>query len=317
MPRWVVPPLIAAGMIRFYSWWLEVVTADDDVLLSRRRQLAGELRRLREQAGMSGRKLAERAGISQSKVSRIESGATLPTAAEVASWVSAIDASAAETGALKVLTDAAYTEVHPFDDILRGPVHLQRNIRDLENRSGVKLAYQPSVIPGLLQTAEYARRLLTMLRPPYPESDIPAVVAARLDRQTALFDPARKFHFLITEAALRFRLGPATMMVAQLDRIATLSTLDNVQIGLIPADAQAHTYVPHGFAIFEGVDGGPDALVLAETVHAHLTVGADGHVRLYQEHWTLLTQAAVFHDPARDLLMKVSEDMHKLAAQDP
>lgn len=316
MLRWIMLQSAAANMIRSYSRLLEVVKADDDVLLGRRRQLAGELRRLREQAGMSGRKLAELAGISQSKVSRIESGAALPTVAEVASWVSAIDASAAENVALKTLTDAAYTEVHPFDDILLGPGHLQGSIRELENMSGVKLAYQPSVIPGLLQTAEYARRLLTMLRPPYPEPDIPAVVAARLDRQTALFDRARTFHFLITEAALRFRLGPATMMVAQLDRIATLSTLENVQIGLIPADALAHTYVPHGFVIFEGVDGGPDALVLAETVHANLTIGMAGYVRLYQEHWTLLTQAAVFDDRARDMLMKVSEDVRKLSAQD-
>jgi transcriptional regulator with XRE-family HTH domain len=293
-----------------------VVTADEDTLFGRRRQLGEELLRLRERAVLSGRELAVQVGISQSKVSRIESGAALPTVSEVISWASATKASAAESRALQMLTEAADTEVHPFDDILGGPGHIQEIIRKLEEDSGTKLAYQPSVVPGLLQTPEYTRRALAMFRPPYPEHHIPAVIDARLRRQAALFEPAREFRFLITEAALRFRLGPATMMAAQLDRIAAISTLENVEIGLIRADALVKTYVPHGFVIFEAVDGGPGALVLAETVHANLSISRPGHVRLYHEQWALLKEMAVFDAAARDLLMKVSEDMRKASVQD-
>ncbi len=287
------------------------------MFLGKRRQLGGELRRLREQAGLSGRDLAALVGISQSKVSRIESGATIPTVPEVTGWASATRAADSAPDVLRMLTDAAYNEVHPWDDALRDQAHLQDAIQELENSSGVKQIYEPSVVPGLLQTAEYARRLFTMFEPPYAERDIPAVVAGRLDRQTALFDPARRFEFLITEAALRFRLGPASVMAAQLDRIASLSTLDNVDIGLIPLDAAVATHVPHGFVVFETVDGGPDALVLVETVHANLTVSAAGHVALYRRQWSLLKEPAVFGAAARDLLTAVTMDMRKLAPELP
>jgi transcriptional regulator with XRE-family HTH domain len=296
---------------------LGVGTANRDVLLDKRRQLGSELRRLREQAGLSGRELAGVIGISQSKVSRIETGATIPTVPEVASWATATSAADGTSEVLRMLTDAAYTEVHPWDDALREQAHLQDSIQELENNSGRKLIYEPSVVPGLLQTAEYARRLFTMFEPPYADRDIPAVVAARLDRQTALFDPARKFEFLITEAALRLRLGPASMMVAQLDRISSLSTLENVGVGLIPLDAAVLTHVPHGFVVFESVDGGPDALVLVETVHANLTISAAGHVALYRRQWSLLMQSAVFGTVARDLLAAMIADVRTLSLESP
>ena len=289
---------------------------DGDVLLGKRRQLGGELRRLREQAGLSGRDLAGRMGISQSKVSRIESGAAVPTVPEVASWVAETKAPATAAKGLRILMDAAYTEVHPWDDALREHGHLQDAIQELENSSGAKLVYEPSVVPGLLQTAEYARRVFSLFQPPYAERDIPAVVAGRLDRQTALFDPGRQFGFLITEAALRFRPGPAAMMAAQLDRIATLATLENVDIGLIPSGVLATTHVPNGFSIFESADGGPDALVLIETAHAGLTVGAVGHVAVYRKQWSLLSQMAITGGEARALLAAITADTRALTADE-
>ena len=289
---------------------------DQDVLLERRRRLGGELRRLREQAGLSGRDLAGLLGISQSKVSRIESGAALPTVPEVKGWTNGTAASALDSEMLQMLADAAYMEIRPWDDALRGQAHLQDSIRELESGRGIELTYEPSIVPGLLQTAEYARRLFTMFRPQLAEHEIPAAVKGRVGRQDGLFDPARRFEFLITEAALRLRLGPASVTAAQLDRIATLGTLENVGIGLIPASALARTYVPHGFVIFESTDGQPDALVLAETVHANLTMSAAGHVELYRQHWALLSETAVFGAEARDLLTVVSEDVRKLSAED-
>lgn len=281
-----------------------------DVLLIQRRRLSAELRRLREQVGLSGRQLAEQIGISQSKISRIESGATMPTVPEVSAWAAAVGAPASATEKLLMLTDAAYTEVHPWDSAMRGRTHLQDDIQEIENRAGTKLVYEPSAVPGLLQTAEYARRVFTIFEPTYAELDIPAVVAGRLDRQIALFDQGQRFGFLITEAALRLRIGPPAMMASQLDRIGSLSTLENASIGLIPQDAPAVTHVPHGFVIFEPTDREKgDALVLVETVHANLTVSEPGHVALYRRQWSLLEQMAVYDDAARDLLAVISADI--------
>jgi transcriptional regulator with XRE-family HTH domain len=293
-----------------------VAATDEDVLLEHRRRLGGELRRLREQRGLSGRDLAGLIGVSQSKVSRIESSAALPTVPEVISWAKATAATDNDGEMLKILTDAAYAEVHSWDDVLPGRGHLQDGIRDLEDRTGVKRNYSPSLVPGLLQTAEYARRVFTMFLPPYPEQEIPAVIAGRLNRQAALFDPARRFEFLITESALRLRLGPASMMAAQLDRIATLSTLENLDVGLIPQAAMVRTIVPSGFIIFEALGSGLDAFVLTETVHANVTASADGYVKLYRQHWDLLKETALFGNGARDFIAWVAEDMRKLSLEE-
>jgi transcriptional regulator with XRE-family HTH domain len=288
-----------------------------DVLLVQRRRLSAELRRLREQAGLSGRQLAEQIGISQSKISRIESGATMPTVPEVNAWAATVGAPASATEKLLMLTDAAYTEVHPWDTAMRGRTHLQDDIQEIENRAGTKLVYEPSVVPGLLQTAEYARRVFTIFEPTYAELDIPAVVAGRLDRQIALFDQGQRFGFLITEAALRLRIGPPAIMAAQLDRIGSLSTLGNVSIGLITQDARAVTHVPHGFVIFEPASREKgDALVLVETVHANLTVSEPGYVELYRRQWSLLEEMAVYDDAARELLATVSADIRAARRND-
>src|SRR5579863_6591428 len=73
-------------------------------------RLAGELRRLRDLSGLSGRELARRMGTNQSRVSRIESGATVPSLPEVSAWASAIGASTGVHDSLVALAEAASTE---------------------------------------------------------------------------------------------------------------------------------------------------------------------------------------------------------------
>ena len=302
------------GVERVSGGWLSA--GEGGALLGKRRRLGAELRRHREQAGVSGRQLAERIGISQSKVSRIESGTTVPTIPQVMAWAAAIGVSGGAAETLLTLADAAYTEVHPWSVALQGRTHLQDDIQELENRAGMKRIYEPSVIPGLLQTAEYARRVFAMFQPAYAELDIPAVVAGRLDRQVALFDAARRFEFLISEAALRWRVGPKDLLRAQLDRIASVGTLENVSIGLIPQAALVLTHVPHGFVIIESTDDEDDALVMVETVHANLTVGEASQVDLYRRQWSLLAQMAVYGTAAHDLLVRVAADIGNLGSDD-
>ncbi|HEU5024681.1 MAG TPA: helix-turn-helix transcriptional regulator [Spirillospora sp.] len=296
----------------------------EQALLSSRRRLAGELRRLREQAGLSGRQLAERIGMSQSKISRIESSITLPTAVEVTAWGAAAGCSDADIAMLGVLADSAYTEVHPWTTALHDRGHLQDDIQDIESRARKRMIYEPSLVPGLLQTAEYARRVFTMFDPPYLESDLPTAIAARLDRQVALFDRDMMFDFLISEAALRWRAGPPRTLLAQYDRIASLDTLDNVSVGLIPHSAPALTHAPHGFVVLEDIAGEDDsgaageagALALVETVHANLTVSDPLQIALYRRQWSRLAQMAVYGGDARDLLAAIAAEVRALAEEE-
>jgi transcriptional regulator with XRE-family HTH domain len=283
-------------------------------LSGKRLRLGAELRRARELGGLSGRQLAQRIGISQSKVSRAESGSALLSIPEVAAWASATGVSPDVASLLSALTEAAYTEVHNWGNTFRDRPHIQGDIQDLEKRACKVLTFQPSVVPGLLQTAEYARQVFTMFQPPYPEAEVPEVLAARLDRQFALFAGSQRFEFLITEAALRWRPGPPALLQAQLDRIASLSTLDTVSIGLIPLSVEAVTNTSHGFVLFEMAEHDEsDAVVLVETIHANLVVNDPESIALYRARWSLLEQMAISGDEALAFLAALASDVKKAA----
>jgi transcriptional regulator with XRE-family HTH domain len=115
-----------------------------------RRQLAFELRRLRDQAGISGRDMAKAIGMSQSKVSRIESGVAMPRLPEVEQWADATGASPGAKRSLLSLTERAFTEIHHWRTTLRARPHLQHELREREARTRVSRSFQPSVVPGLL-----------------------------------------------------------------------------------------------------------------------------------------------------------------------
>lgn len=277
---------------------------------TKRQRLAAELRRLRDLAGISGRDLAQRMQISQSKVSRIESGATLPSLPEVMAWADAVGM--AETSEwLTALTEAAFTEVHTWRAALQRQPHLQGEIQEWEARAQTSRTFQPSVVPGLLQTAEYARRTFQMSPVPYAQADIAAAVAGRLERQLSLFRDDKRFNFLITEAALRWCPGPSKLMIPQLDRIASLSTLDNVSIGLIPHRGQALTFMSHSFVIYDHQNDDLDTFVEVETIHANLIINDPGDVALYENRWSLLSQMAILDGQVRQLLAALAAEFDK------
>lgn len=277
-----------------------------------REQLAAELRRLRDLAGVSGRELAQRIGISQSKVSRIESGSAVPSLPEVTAWGKELGVSVETQERLTSLTRAAYTDVRSWHAAMQRRGHLQDDIQEQEARSREVRIFQPSVVPGLLQTAEYARRVFSLFQVPYTDDNLAAAVAARVHRQLALYEESRQFDFLITEAALRWRPGPPRLLLAQLDRIASISTLENVSLGVLPQSAEAVTFISHGFVIYDSADEDHDPVVSVETIHADVAVMAPEDVDLYRTRWSLLQQMAIFDGDAREFLGDIAGDIRAI-----
>lgn len=280
-----------------------------------REQLAAELRRLRDLSGVSGRDLAQRIGISQSKVSRIESGAVVPSLPEVIAWGEELGVSVEAQERLTALTEAAYNEVHPWRAALQRRGNLQDTIQDLESTATRIYTFQPALVPGLLQTAEYARRVIAMFHRQYSDKDPAAEVAGRLHRQLSLYETNRHFDFLITETALRWRPGPVALQLAQLDRIASVSTLENVTVGLIPLDVEATALTTHNFVVYEGDDGATDSTVTVETIHADMTVDSAEHVETYRSRWETLSRMALFGDEAQEFLRDVIADLRTRSAK--
>ncbi|MBF6181542.1 helix-turn-helix domain-containing protein [Nocardia otitidiscaviarum] len=276
-----------------------------------RQQLGTELRRLRDLAGISGRELAKRVGISQSTLSRIEGGHVVPPLPQVLDWAEAVGAEPDCRESLRTLTEAAHSpEVSDWAAALAGRPHLQDDVRAFEEDAQTVRNFQPSLVPGLLQTADYARRVFANFDPPYAPDALAAALAARLERQRVLYDPTKRFEFLITEAALRFRPGPHRVLLAQLDRIISIETLDTVTIGVIPQDIEASTTIPHGFVIYENAD---HAVASAEPIAGSLVTRGPELVDAHRRHWVALTRMAVFDSDAREFLAELRAEIHRVA----
>ncbi len=277
-----------------------------------REYLSSELGRLRRLSGLSGRDLAVRVAISQSKVSRIESGASVPTLPEVIAWADAVNVSEETRDHLVRLTEAAYTDVETYRSAYRGRSHLQDQTRMYETTAHTIRNFHPAMVPGLLQTAEYTRRVLSLLDTTGIETlDYGAAAIARARRQEILYDETKRFDFLITEAALRWQSHDTRLLLPQLDRIASVSSLHNVWIGLLPYDAPIQGVPEHNFQLYSDRDEDQEPIVRVEMIHARLTISDPQDVAIYQEQFARWSEAALHGDEAREFLRQIADDLQE------
>jgi hypothetical protein len=180
----------------------------------------------------------------------------------------------------------------------------QRSIGELEAKSSTLRAFESAFIPGLLQTPEYARYLLAESSAFHgTPCDLDRSVRARMQRQQVLYARGKRFHFVVTEAALRHLVCPQQVLVAQLDRLLPLSVLPGVQFGVIPFTARYAFTPTHGFWIHD------DRLVLVETIAAELRLTDDQEVRTYVRAFEHLAASARYGRDARSVVISVLDDL--------
>ncbi len=130
-----------------------------------RQRLAALLRQLREDTGATQTEFGALVGMHQAKVSRLEIGKQLPTSADIDAWADAARANQAARDQLADRLAAALTETSAHaDDLAGGFAAKQAQLSAAEQTVSVVRSYSLAV-PGLLQTAEYARRLIAMQAP--------------------------------------------------------------------------------------------------------------------------------------------------------
>jgi len=283
-------------------------------LLFERRRLATRLQQLREVAGLTTYQLASRLGVSQSKVSKIENARVAVSVRDVEAWARATGVSPEKTTELVERAELALTEAVNWRSALREGLPVkQRQVGELERAATVIRSFQLAVIPGLLQTAEYARRMFVGHHPA-GRPDIGAAVAARLERQAILYNETKRFEFIITEAVLRWRVGPIPMTLAQLDRLRSLATLPNVAVGIIPLAAEVPVWHGSAFTLFEFEDdeddGDANSLVHVELLTSWTNVSDPNDVGAYREAFQRLRDAAIFDEAAQALLTAIMDDLH-------
>ncbi|MEU1792174.1 helix-turn-helix transcriptional regulator [Streptomyces sparsogenes] len=229
----------------------------------RQRRFGAEVRKLRESAGLSASQSAAVMNMNPSHISNVESGRTglsperlraLATAAgrEDSTYVDALVELGQASG--KGWWTAYRAKLRPS----------LMDLAELEAGSDAILCYEPTFIPGLLQTREYATAIhrAGYVRTSREEDEL--AIKFRLERQKVLTgERAPRFHAIIHEAALRPSLGDRALMRGQLLRLIELSRLPNVTLQVVPFDGP----VPFGssFTMIE-----PAVAELSTVIVAHV-----------------------------------------------
>ncbi|WP_431933664.1 helix-turn-helix domain-containing protein [Nonomuraea jabiensis] len=268
----------------------------------RLRALGELLRRLRRDAGLTGKDLAQRAQVAQPTISRIETGQLLPTPETVERLVAALGLDEAGRAELDALLVRLRDEVSR----LKGGLAGREAANAARVRAGRRLtSFQSAVIPALLQTADCARLALAVGRD-VEEGDAAKAAAVRVEAQSVLFDSAREFSFLLTEGAVRTWPGPPSLMLAQLDRLVTVATLSHVTLGVVPWSVQVPTFPLHGFTIYD------DTVSVIESLTGDLTLTGPDELAAHVETFEAFAGVAVYGDELRKLLESIADDYRQL-----
>jgi transcriptional regulator with XRE-family HTH domain len=204
----------------------------------RGRRLAAELRRLRERAGLTGDEVAQRLGWSGSKISRIELHRTGVKQADLRKLLDLYHVDEPHRGELFALARESSQKnrlekaTASFPPEYAEHLHAEAEAESVWN-------WEPQIVPGLLQTEDYARAMMRGWQSMFalPPSDLERRVQARLVRQQLLTrDPPLELSVVIDESVLRRRFGSKLIMSQQLRRLAEASELPNVELRVLPLD---------------------------------------------------------------------------------
>lgn len=237
--------------------------------LNRPGGLARHLRDLRRAARMTGTHLARDLGWPQSKVSKIETGRQMPTEDDILAWARTCHADDSTAQALLGhLAEAQGIHREWRQQVRLGQTAIQHNYDELAHNATMIRNAEVVYIPGLLQTADYARcRIAEGVRlHGASQEEIEAATARRMQRQQILYDTTKTFEFIVTEAALRLLLCPRQTMLAQLDRLLGLTGMSHIKFGIIPFGVELPTTPQNAFILFDNKLAVVETFV-GETMH--------------------------------------------------
>ena len=274
----------------------------------RRRRLALELRRLREAAHLTCEEVAEHLECSASKISRVETGRVSVSPRDVRDMLKLYGVPEQQRDSLVQLSrDSrqkgwwhAYSDINPQFATYVG----------LESAASEIRVYEVNLIPGLLQTEEYARTMIRSGTMNGNLEDVDRMVALRMARQPALTrDDPPMLWTVVDEAALRRRVGGTELMRSQLEHVLELSSLKNVAMQVIPFGAGAHPAMGRPFVILvfpERID--PDVVYLEDLTSAFYLEDVD-EVDRYNVFFNHLRATALSFDDSAALVTSVLKDL--------
>ncbi len=276
----------------------------------RRRQLMAELRRLRDAAGLTQEDVAGRLDWHPTKVMRIETGRTAPHPNDVRVMLALYGVSDPEQAAalVKLAQDARQRGWwYSYRDVL---LNRYEFFIGLETEASSIRNFELALIPGLLQTKDYARALIGGGPMELDAGDVDRRVEVRMTRQQILAQAGRpQLWAILDEAAIHRTVGGPAVMRRQLESLAQAGEQGRTTIQIVPFGAGAHSGQLGPFVILGFPEPSEPEVVTVETVGGNLYVDKPEEVRLYTTAFDHLRAVALSPGDSRAMLRAAAEAM--------
>ena len=233
------------------------------------------------------------------KISRIEHGRQNPSEDDIRAWCIACGVARRIDELIAVHREVEQMWKEHRRELRKGQLHVQERSRPLYERTRLLRAYEAIVVPGILQTADYVRAVLTINAQVHrlPLDEVNGAVAARLSRQDLLThgDGTNNYSFVIEASVLGYWFGSADTMREQLEFLYTATRLPNVALGIIPPGPRT-MWGGECFYIFD------DLMVRSEMWTGAFRATRPDEIDFFERVYDRLRRQAVYGDEARELI---------------
>jgi transcriptional regulator with XRE-family HTH domain len=259
-----------------------------------RRRLRTELRNAREAANMTQRDVAAAMEWSQSKLIRIESGAVNISTNDLRALLAHYGVDSSRIDVLLAVGRAA-REVTRWSHYKNVAAPEYMAFLGYESSASIIRNFEPLWVPGLLQTEEYARTVISIIGTHDP-ARIDSFVDLRIERQELLVrNPGPSFHFIMDEAVIRRLTGGRDVMRGQLGHLLQLAEQQNITIRVVPFDHGVYRLQGVAYQVFEFSDPQDEYVLYIEMPHGQQIVressseqvDIDSPVHYLQAFWEL------------------------------
>ncbi|GAA2238891.1 helix-turn-helix transcriptional regulator [Kitasatospora cystarginea] len=268
--------------------------SDREVPLSPGEFYGEELRRKRESGGLTQEELGERVVCSGSLIAHIEAGRRKPQA-DIAKRLDNV-----------LGTDGFFTRMRRTLNTARFADHFAA-AAELESQAVAIYEYAVSLVPGILQTAAYARSVFRGAQPNYAVADVDRCVVNRLERARILEDPGSPTVWaILNENVIRAVVGGPAVMAEQLHHISGLGRAGRILVQVVPHSVGAHATMGSMMSLMRFSDA-PDAAYV-EGLYTGSLIDDPALVQRYRDAYDLARAAALPPEASLDMLESVAED---------
>ncbi len=272
-----------------------------------RRRLALEIKRARERAGLTQEQAAAHFEWNAAKIARMENARSNIPPRDVKDLLTLYgnDDDELRESLLKLSRNSKqrtwYTQ---YRDIIRG------DLVSLETDADIAKYWEPNLIPGIFQTADYARALMEAGLPPRERKNLDKHLALRMDRQKRLAgDNPLQVSAVIDQSAVHRVIGGLETMHPQLEQLISFAKFDNVLIQILPFDADAHGIHMGAMTIIEFPELSDLDAVWLEGIASDQTIEEPPEVKRYQREFEKLQATALSPEAT---IEEFSKGIHRL-----